>query len=147
MYYSKVAKQTYLLRLTKGEGVIKTIKTFCEKEKIKNGLLQGIGSVESATLAHYRVDTKKYSEKKFEGIYEVISLIGNIALFKNEPLIHAHVTLTDGTMNAYGGHLVNATVSATLEIIIQVFDSKHIKLYDDEIGLKLWDLPEYVSNI
>lgn len=142
MNYSKVAVKTYLLRLMKGEEITETIKNFCKKEKIQNGSLQGIGSVEDITLAHYRVDTKKYSEKKFVGIYEVTSLVGNIALFENQPLIHAHITLSDATMRAYGGHLVSGAVSATLEIVMHVFNTRHIKSFNKKIGLKLWDLPE-----
>lgn len=144
MYYSKVADETYLLRLTKGEETVQTLKNFCRKESIHNGSLQGIGSIERAILAHYTVDNKKYHEENFEGIYEVTSLLGNIALFDDEPLIHAHITLTNGTMNAFGGHLVKAIVSATLEVIIKVFDSKHTKSFNEEIGLKLWDLAETI---
>lgn len=144
MNYSKVLAKTYLLRLVKGEEIVEEVKNFCKKEHIHNASIQGIGSVENPTLAHYLVDTKKYSEKKLEGIFEVTSLFGNIAIFDSpageEPLIHLHITLSDEQMKAYGGHLVHGIVSATLELIIDVFDTKHTKLFNEEIGLKLWDL-------
>lgn len=140
MYYSKVGVKTYLLRLVKGEEIVQTVKNFCKKEHIRNASIQGLGSVQNPTLTHYRVDTKKYSEKVVEGILEVTNLMGNVGMFENEPLVHVHITLSDKDMNAKGGHLVKGIVSATLELIITVFNTKHTKSFNEEIGLKLWDL-------
>ena len=142
MYYSKVSSDKYLIRLVKAEEISESIKKFCQKLDIKNASLSGIGSIENPTLAHYRVDTKKYKEKVLNGIFELTSLIGTFVIFKREPLVHVHVTLSDEEMKAFGGHLVKGKVSATVELIITVFDSNHAKSQDEEIGLKLWDLPE-----
>ena len=143
MHYSKISPNKYLIRLIRGEEINSSIKKFCEKLDIKNAEILGIGSIENPTLAHYRVDTKKYKEKTFKGIFEVTSLIGNVAIFEGEPLVHAHVTISDDDMRSFGGHLVKGVVSATVEIILEYFDSKHTKSYDEEIGLRLWDLPNF----
>lgn len=140
MYYSKVASNKYLIRLVKGEEINGSIKKFCEKLKINNAEIVGLGSIKNPTLAHYRVDTKKYKEKVLKGIFELTSLIGTVALFEKEPLIHTHITISDEKMRSFGGHLVNGCVSATGEIILTTFESSHTKSHDKEIGLKLWDL-------
>ncbi len=142
MKFSKTANNSYLLRLEKGDEVISSIKLFCEKQRIKNAWLSGLGSVENTILAHYRVDTKKYSEKKIPDILEVTSLTGNVAVFENAPFVHAHASLSDDEMRALGGHLVSATVSAAFEILITDLGTEHAKKFDEEIGLKLFDLPE-----
>lgn len=142
MYYSKVDSDSYLIRLVKGEEINDSINKFCENVKIKNAQILGIGSVENPTLAHYRVDTKKYKEKTLKGIFEITSLIGSIAISEGKPLVHIHVTISDGNMRAFGGHLVKGLVSATVELVLTIFDSKLTKFYDREIGLKLWNLKD-----
>jgi predicted DNA-binding protein with PD1-like motif len=142
MFYSKVSSDKYLIRLLRGEEINEEIKKFCQKLDIKNASFIGIGSIENLTLAHYRVDTKKYKEKNFKGIFKLTSLIGTVGIFEDEPLVHVHVTLSDEEMKAFGGHLVKGIVSATVEIVLTSYNSKHTKSYDKDIGLKLWDLPE-----
>src|SRR3989344_4957501 len=144
MHYSKVNPNKYIIRLLRGEEINSSIKKLCERLAIKNAEISAIGSVESPTLAHYRVETKKYKEKEMGGIFELTSLIGTVAVFEDEPLVHIHVTISDEDMNAFGGHLVKGIVSATVEIVLTVFGSVHTKSYDEEIGLKLWDLSEKI---
>lgn len=144
MYYSKVSLNKYLIRLVRGEEINTSIKKFCRKLNIKNAGLSGIGSVDDPTLAHYRVDTKKYKEKMLSGIFELTSLVGNVGVFEDEALVHIHVSLSDEEMRAFGGHLVKGNVSATAEITLTVFESDLRKSHDDEIGLKLWDLPKNI---
>ena len=142
MRYSRVDERTYIVRLEKGEEIITALQDFAGKEQISNAQVEGIGSVENPTLAHYRVDSKKYSEKQIDGIFEITSLPGNIGLFEHKPVIHAHVTIGNEHMQLYGGHLVKGVVSATAELIITVYPTKLEKLYDEAIGLNLWNLPQ-----
>lgn len=145
MVFARVEKNAYLLRLEKGEELNSTIKEFCKKEHIKNAWLFAIGSIENPTLAHYQVDTKKYQERKLSGIFELISLSGNVALYENQPLVHIHVAISEEHMNAYAGHLVSSLVSATVEVYLTAFSSSYKKSFSQEIGLKLWDLPQKCS--
>lgn len=141
MHYSKINEDTYLLRLERGEKVNETVKSFCDESKIANAWLSGIGSIENPTLGHYDVTTQKYTDKAFLGIFELTNLTGNVAVFEGKPLVHAHVSLSDESMQAFGGHLVEAIVSATVELFLTVLPTSHTKSHNDEIGLKLWDLP------
>ena len=142
MRYGEIGSNYYLLRLEKGEEVVSTLQKFCSKEQIDNAYFSGLGSIENPTLAHYLVTTKKYTEKEVAGIFELLNITGNIALFENTMLVHAHCTISDEGMNTKGGHLVKAAVSATVEIHLRVLDSVFEKKINDEIGLKLFDLPE-----
>lgn len=142
MTFGKVTDDQYLIRFEKGEEILPSLRTFCKHYNITNATVSGIGSLENPTLAHYHVDNKKYSEKKIEGIFEVVSLLGNIAIFEKNPLPHLHVTLSDEEMHVIAGHLIQGTVSATLEVTLIAFPSTYNKKHDEEIGLNLWDLPE-----
>ncbi len=142
MYYASVGSNYFLLRLETGEEVISSIKKICKTQHIDNAYFSGLGSIENPTLAHYLLSNKKYTEKKFEGVFELINITGNVALCDDEVLVHAHATVADSEMNTHGGHVVSATVSATVEIQLRILDSVYTKSHDEKIGLNLFDLPE-----
>src|SRR3989344_805036 len=146
MYYSKVSSNKYLIRLVKKEELGESIVRFCKSLNIKNAYLTAIGAIESPTLSYFDVKTKKFLEKTLDGDFELTSFIGNVAVFENDPLLHAHLNISDKEMKAFGGHFVKAHVAASIEIVLDVFDTKHSKSYNREIGLKLWDLPESLSS-
>ena len=140
MKIGTVSNSKFIVRLVRGEEVVASLNSFCLKQKISNAVFWGIGSIENVTLAHYRVDTKKFSDKTFEGIYEITSLMGNVGIVDGKPLIHPHITISDEKMNVYGGHLVKGMVSATVEVILEKLESSFEKKFDEDIGLKLWEM-------
>lgn len=137
MQYLLENKQ-YIVVLTRGEQVITTLTKFCHDNNITGGFFMGLGAVEDPTLAHYSVPNKKYSKETLTGAFELTNITGSIGVEK-EIIVHAHVTLSDETMKAYGGHLVETVVGGTVEIIL--FPTKKLtKRFDEETGLKLFDL-------
>jgi predicted DNA-binding protein with PD1-like motif len=128
------------LRLELGDDIHAVIQEYCANNHINNASISGLGNVENIRLGHYSVKTKRMAEKSFEGIYDVSSITGNISLVDNQPFSHLHITITDNNMQAFGGHLVSGTCSATLELFLQEFDTKYRKVHDDAIGLNLWDI-------
>jgi len=134
-------KNGYLLRLEKGEEVIGAITQFVREKNIPAGFISGIGAVGDATLGIFDRDKKAYMKKKFSGDLEVGNLTGNIAyLNDNEPYPHCHITVSDSSLNAYTGHLFEATVTITLEIFIFVFENKLYRKEDPTMGFKFWQL-------
>ncbi|MGB6678197.1 MAG: DUF296 domain-containing protein, partial [Terriglobales bacterium] len=71
---------------------------------------------------------------------ELLSLIGDIALKDGEPQVHAHVVVgrCDGT--AHGGHLLEARVRPTCELILTESPSRLQKKFDPETGIALIQL-------
>jgi uncharacterized protein len=144
MTFGKLDDKTYLIRLSKGEDVLETIKAFCNEHEIKNALVSALGSLENPTLAHYRMDTKKYSEKKLDGVFELTNLTGNIGILNDDIVLHFHVTIADVDMQAFGGHLVQGNASATIELTLTTYPTTYSKRFNEEVGLKLWELPEEI---
>jgi predicted DNA-binding protein with PD1-like motif len=130
---------SYALRLEPGDNIHETIQRFCADQHITNAGIEGIGSINDPTLAHYTIKTKEFTDKALDGIYEVTSLLGNVARVEGQPFTHIHVTIAGPDMQVLGGHLVKGKCSATLEIILKSFPSEHAKVQNDEIGLKVWD--------
>ena len=72
---------------------------------------------------------------------EVLSLEGNIATGENSrPQIHAHIVVGDSDGAAFGGHLLEAHVWPTLEVVIQETPAHLRRRTDPETGLALIDL-------
>jgi predicted DNA-binding protein with PD1-like motif len=142
MTFGKLDDKTYLIRLSRGEDVHEKVKGFCKEQGIQNALVSALGSLENPTLAHYRMDTKKYSEKKLEGIFELTNLTGNVGILDDDLILHFHASIANEDMQAFGGHLVQGTASATLELTLTVYPTTFAKKFSEDVGLKLWELPK-----
>lgn len=126
-----------LLRLDKGDEIVSTIKAFCRENKIRLASVSGIGAVSRADIGIFIQDTKVYKTKALTGSMEITSLAGNVTEMNNEVYLHLHVTLTDDTYRASGGHLNNAWVGATCEIIIDIINGHVNREKSEEVGLNV----------
>ena len=140
MRYKMIDEHTYVVILALDEEVVEKLGTFLEEESIDNACFSGIGALKKAELAHYRVDTKRYSSRVFEEALELADLSGNAFLFDGKPLVHAHATLADANFTAIAGHLVSGVISSTAEILVKKLDSKFQKKHSPAIGLKLLNI-------
>ena len=138
MKFKKINNHFYLIRLSRGEKIIASLESFCQKQKITGGFFFGLGAIDKVELAHYDVEKKKYSSLIFNQPLELTNLSGNIALFKNQLIIHAHATLADKKMRAFAGHLVEGIISGTGEIFL-IKTPALKKFFDEGTGLKLFD--------
>jgi len=138
MQYRK-SKNAFLIRLMKGEEIISSLTKFLTAQKISSAYFSGIGAVQKATLGFYNLKKKKYIWRKFSEC-EVVSLIGNVSLLNGKPFIHAHLVISDNKYSCYGGHLKDAVIGATLEIVLKKLSGKAERKFDREIGLNLLDL-------
>lgn len=126
-----------IARINKGNKIVDSIIKFCQENEIASAWITGIGAVSDVKLAFYDLNKKTFIKKEFKQELEIASLIGNIGLLKKKHVAHLHVILSDKNMAAFGGHLDEATVAATCEIKLEIFDHPIIRKYDPEIGLNL----------
>jgi predicted DNA-binding protein with PD1-like motif len=136
MKYKKLDNQIIVV-LHRGEQVMANLAQLCEKEGIEGGAFYGLGAVDEAVLACYDVPNKKYNEQTMSGVFEVANLTGTIGTMGSGRIVHGHITLTDEQMRAMGGHLVEARVSGTLELVITKF-ARLDKQHEDETGLNVF---------
>lgn len=132
--------RTFAVVFSTGEEPVARLKEFAREHGIVAGQLVAIGAFEKVTLGYFEWQKKDYERITFDEQVEVLTFIGNIALKGEEPALHAHVALgrRDGT--ACGGHLLEATVRPTLEVIV-TDSAKHLRRRMDEAtGLPLIDL-------
>ena len=139
MHYKK-SGSIYILRIDRGEEIVSTLKDFCAGQKITLGTVQGIGAVGNAVIGLFETKTKDYHTTTLSGDHEITSLVGNITTMDGKPYLHLHITLSDATYLAFGGHLTSAVVSGTCELFIQVMDGWLERKFDAGVGLNVFDL-------
>lgn len=139
-------KTTHILLVTKGEELVEEVTHYCEKENIKAAWVQGLGAGDSAEISFYDPATKTYLKKMLSEEFELISLIGNIAIVDSKPFLHAHVSLGRRDYSMIGGHLHSLRVSGSGEIKITKLSGQFTRSYDEETGLKLLDGEELAKQ-
>jgi len=130
----------YVIRLDAGEKIVATLLSLCERDGIGSGFFNGLGAVGEAEIGHFDPATGDYSWVKLSGSFEIVALYGNISVVDGKPFIHAHASLGDETFAVRGGHLREATVSATCEITLTRFNDDIGRKRDEATGLFLLDL-------
>ncbi|MBC3517348.1 DNA-binding protein [Neobittarella massiliensis] len=136
----QVLGDTIALRLQIGEEIITSITAVCEKEHITAGTISGLGAADHAVVGLYRVGEKKYFPTELDRDMEITSLIGNISQMDGKVYLHIHATFADDTGRVFGGHLNEATISATAEIFLRRLDGTIGRRHDASIGLNLMDV-------
>lgn len=144
MEYKKM-KDTIYLRIDKGEMVIETIHNVCMKEGIRAGYFQGIGACDMAEMSMWIPDKNDFEIHSAEGMLEMISLMGNISEDSaQEPFLHSHAVFSfldeTGNITVTAGHLKDARISYTGEIIIRTADEKIGRMIDHKTGIDVWKL-------
>lgn len=132
--------EKYIIRIDPGEEIIETLKRVCEEKNIKLGTVTGIGSTNNLKIARYDDEKKEYVYKDLKGKYEITSLLGNIFQMDNKAYIHLHINLSDENFNALGGHLVNAYVSSTCELVLDRIEGYVDRIKDEKTGLNILNL-------
>ena len=122
-----------------GDEAFSGLLEFAEKYHVTSAHFTAIGALNGATLAWFDPQRKMYKKIPINGQQEVISMLGDIALYKGKPVVHTHMVVggSDGTTR--GGHVLAAYVSPTLEVMVTVDPLAMHKRFDPETDLTLID--------
>ena len=111
--------KTYAVIFDTGDEVKSGLVAFAKDHRLGGSRFTAIGAFSSATLGYFDWQTKEYRRIPVREQVEVLSLVGDIALKDNgEPEVHAHVVVGKADGTAHGGHLLEAHVRPTLEVIV-----------------------------
>lgn len=131
----------HVIILEKGEQVKERLAAFSEEHGV-HGFFRGLGALRDPTVAYYSMGDTEYHPRELDGDFELLNLTGNVSETEGETTVHAHCTLgsTESSIaeeyNAVGGHLVEAEVAVTAEIIF--FETERMEReYDSETELDL----------
>ena len=131
---------TFALIFDKGDEVMKELTAFAEQQKLAGAHFTAIGALSEVTLGYFDRDRKDYTKIPVREQVEVLSLVGDIARQDGKPKIHAHVVIGKRDGTAHGGHLLDARVWPTLELVLTETARPLARVSDRESGLALIDL-------
>jgi len=129
---------TIVVRSDQGEEILAKMKEMALKENIKLASVTALGAVGDFTVGVFHVDEKKYEANHFTGEFEIVSLTGTISTMKGEYYAHLHMSAGDEKGHVFGGHLNEAIVSATCEMVVQVMNGQVDRVFDESVGLNLF---------
>ena len=131
--------RTWALIFDKGDEPVAGLTAFAKAQKLGAAHFTAIGAFSDVTLGYFDRAKRDYKKIPLHEQVEVLSLIGDVALDKGEPKVHAHVVVGRADGEARGGHLLEAHVWPTLEVVL-VESPRHLrKRHDPETGLALID--------
>jgi predicted DNA-binding protein with PD1-like motif len=133
-------EKTYAVIFDAGDEFISGLTSFAEKEGLDASGFKAIGAFQKAKLGYFDMDEKDYTEIPVDEQVEVLSLVGDIALDDGKPKIHAHVVLGRSDGSTVGGHILEATVRPTLEVVLTESPANMQRRTDPDTGLALIDL-------
>ena len=132
------ARQTLVIAFGPGDEVLPGLHELARARGWQSAHFSGIGSFSRATLGWFDFDRKEYRKIPREGTLEVVSFSGNVALGQDHaPLVHVHCAVADGQGAVTGGHLLDATVAATLEVFLTVEPTAVRKAPDEALRAKV----------
>ncbi len=111
---------------------------FVAAERIGAAQLTAIGAFSDVVLMYFDWDKKDYSRIPVREQLEVASLIGDVAAGPDgKPSLHVHLVVGKGDGSAMAGHLGEAHVRPTLEVIVTENPAHLRKVKDQTSGLPL----------
>ena len=136
MEYRKFG-DTYIVRLDPGEEILTQLKVFAEQEGVKMASVTALGAVKDFTVGVFDANAKVYRSNRFQGVYEIVSLVGTINTMNDAFYCHLHMCAADQEGHAFGGHLNEAVISATCELVVTCLPGRTDRVFSDEVGLNL----------
>jgi len=130
--------ETFILVFETGDELAGGLSRFAKEQKLSSASFKAVGALSSVRLGWFNWETKTYDAAvALDEQVELLSLIGDVALKGDEPVVHAHVVIGKRDGTAHGGHLLQAHVRPTCEIVLTKSPAHLQKALDAESGLML----------
>ncbi len=115
---NEVPERTFAIVFDRGDEPMSMLERFAAERSVTAARLSAIGAFERATLGYFDWERKDYERIQVEEQVEVLSLLGDVALDRGKPKLHIHVVLGRRDGSTLGGHLLEASVRPTLEVLL-----------------------------
>ena len=130
-------ERTFVVVLDVGEEPVAELTDFARRQSIQGAHFTAIGAFSAVTVGFFDIAARDYRRVKLGEQVEVVSLSGNIAMDGGKPKVHAHAVVARADGTAHGGHLLEAHVDPTLEIVL-IESPQHLRrAIDARTGLAL----------
>jgi predicted DNA-binding protein with PD1-like motif len=129
--------RTFAVIFGRGDEVLAGLTEFAEQQHLGVSQVTGIGALHGATLGWLDIEHKSYRAIVTDEQVEVTSMVGDIALLDGKPVVHVHMNLGHRDGHVTGGHVLEAFVRPTLEVIVTEYPHALQKQRDPATGMSL----------
>jgi predicted DNA-binding protein with PD1-like motif len=133
-------QKTYAVIFDTGDEVVSVLTNFARRERLTASHFTGIGAFSAVVLGYFDWTRKDYDRIRLDEQVEVLTMAGDIAVADGQPKVHAHVVVGKRDGSAHGGHLLEARVRPTLEVIVVATPAHLRRVHDADSGIALIDL-------
>ncbi|OGH00991.1 MAG: hypothetical protein A2600_00985 [Candidatus Lambdaproteobacteria bacterium RIFOXYD1_FULL_56_27] len=139
MRYAKTESQIFV-SLEPGEAVQGSLVALATELGLGAAWVQGIGVIDRLELGFYQRETRDYKTQRFDGDFEVLTLVGNLSTKEGAPFLHLHGSFSGPDFLVRGGHFLGGQVSVSAEFVLQPSSLPIQRKYSPQSNLFLWDL-------
>jgi predicted DNA-binding protein with PD1-like motif len=133
----QVGERTWAVVFGTGEEALNGLREFAREANLTGSRFTAIGAFADVVLGFFDPEAKEYVKIPIREQVEVLSLLGNVAQHDGKPKVHAHVVVGKRDGSAHGGHLLEAHVRPTLEVIVVEAPTHLERRMDEHTGLAL----------
>ena len=144
-------ERSFAIVLVTGDEVVASLEAFARETGVDAASFTAIGAVSDVMLGFFDLDVSDYRRIPLREQAEVVSLVGDITRAADdragerrrtspERTIHGHIVVGRSDGSTLGGHLLEAHVRPTLEVIVTETPARLRRRYDPRTGLALIDL-------
>jgi len=137
LIHDQSGERTFAVVFDRSEEVLAGLREFARAANLTAARFTAIGAFSDVLLGFFDPDRREYDQVPIREQVEVLSLIGNVAQHQGKPTVHAHVVVGKRDGTAHGGHLLEAHVRPTLEVMVVEAPSHLQRRTDEETGLAL----------
>lgn len=130
-------EKVYAIIFDTDEEPVSGLTAFAQQHQITDAHFTAIGGFLEVTLGYFSWDVKQYQHIPVKEQVEVLSLIGDISMWQDKPMVHAHVVVGRSNGETRGGHLLQARVRPTLEVMLTVSPAYLSRCFNPEANLPL----------
>ena len=132
----------FIVKIRPEESITKCITELVTQEKINCAVvLSAIGSVKNVRLkdiksgARLPISSARLIAHEIEGPLELLGLTGNVVPGEDgKPDCHLHIMASRSSGDVVGGHMYDAQVFATCEIVLVELSVEGIERYQSKTG-------------
>lgn len=133
-------QREFVLIFDVGDEVSDTLRAFAREQNLSGSHFVGIGAFSDLVLGYFDWQCKEYERITLDAQVEVLTFTGDVATGAHGPAIHAHVVVGKRDGTAHGGHLLEAHVRPTLEVVLTEMPARLRRTQRPEFGLSLIDV-------
>ncbi len=140
MHYKLVNSdpKTYVVIFETGDELASGLAKIASDLQLADASFKAIGALSSVRLGWLNWQAKKYQPSVIlDEQVELLSLIGDVALYDGKPHVHAHLVVGKSDGTAHGGHLLEAHVRPTCELVLTESPEQLRREISPEAGIPL----------